>query len=73
VNDCQITRFDDVFRTPEAHGAGSVRKWVLSGQSAFDTPQVDLVAYWNLLGLTMDQIAAGIRNDVKRRMQPTRN
>lgn len=67
IIDGQISRFDDIFRTPEAHGAGSIRKWTLSSEPAFETPQVDLVAYWNLFGETMERMAASIRSGAQMR------
>lgn len=54
----QISRFDEAFRTPEAHGSGSIRKWVFSSQPAFDCKQIDLIVYWDLLQHTLDKIAA---------------
>lgn len=48
-----IEKFDNTFRTPEAHGTGSVRKWSLTMESFKDNPLIDLIGYWNIVNHTM--------------------
>lgn len=49
--------FDNVYRTPEAHGTGVLRKWSLSNLSFQDDPSFDLIlGYWNFLNQTMSNI-----------------
>ena len=45
----QVQEFDDKFRTPEVHGAGSVRKWSFTMYNMGDTPMVDIQTYMNWL------------------------
>jgi hypothetical protein len=45
----ELQRFDDHFRTAEAHGSGTLRKWTFSMHPLHQTPLVDLVGFWNLL------------------------
>jgi hypothetical protein len=54
----EIERFDGIYRTPEAHGTGALRKWSLSMQSMIDNPSGDLIGYWNII----NQIIANIGN-----------
>jgi hypothetical protein len=42
-----LTQFDNQFRTPEAHGAGVLRKWTLSMEEMADNPSFQLVDYLN--------------------------
>ena len=42
-----ITRFDETFRTSEAHGVGRLRKWSLSMQVMADNPSIELIWFWN--------------------------
>ena len=58
----QVARFDGSFRTPEAHGAGVLRKWLFSGDSIWDTPALNLVAYWNALAMVMQSLDKHIRD-----------
>jgi len=44
-----LTRFDNTFRTPEAHGTGVLRKWVFLMDSHWTNPQGELMDYWNFL------------------------
>ncbi|SDG06678.1 MULTISPECIES: hypothetical protein [unclassified Duganella] len=43
----RLTAFDNTFRTPEAHGTGSLRKWSFTMHSLDETPQIDLIRQWN--------------------------
>ncbi len=63
----QVADFDDRFRTPEAHGAGVLRKWLFSGNSIWDwdDPTLHLVAYWNALAMVMQTLDTYIRDAPK--------
>lgn len=45
--DSLINDFDNRFRSPEAHGTGSLRKWSLSHQAGINNPQISLASSWN--------------------------
>jgi len=44
-----LKAFDDVFRTPEAHGTGTLRKWSLTMAGFEGNPMLELTGYWNYL------------------------
>jgi len=44
-----LTNFDDKFRTAEAHGTGLLRKYSFTMESMANTPQIELIRYWNFL------------------------
>lgn len=44
-----LTQFDDMFRTPEAHGTGKLRKWSFLMIPANEDPAWELLGYWNML------------------------
>jgi len=44
-----LLKFDNEFRTPEAHGTGVLRKYSFTMQSMHQNPQIELVGYWNLV------------------------
>ncbi|WP_305838165.1 hypothetical protein [Photobacterium leiognathi] len=44
-----LTEFDKTFRTPEAHGTGSIWKYNFTMESLSDTALVELIGYWNFL------------------------
>jgi hypothetical protein len=46
-----ITEFDDTYRTAEAHGTGSLRKWSFIPLPPESNPKVDFLRYWNVLNL----------------------
>jgi hypothetical protein len=52
-----LDKFDQRFRTPEAHGTGALRKWTFTMDSMEKNPQVDLWGYWNALNNTTIAIA----------------
>lgn len=54
----EIELFDGIYRTPEAHGTGALRKWSLSMQSMIENPSGELIGYWNVI----NQIIANIGN-----------
>jgi hypothetical protein len=51
--DAILTRFDSVYRTPEAHGTGSLRKWTFSMESMDKNPQEELFLSWNKMNDAM--------------------
>jgi len=44
-----LTEFDRIFRTPEAHGTGSIWKYNFTMESITDNPLIELIGYWNFL------------------------
>lgn len=42
-----LQKFDDAFRTSEAHGVSALRKWNLSMQTVEENSTTDLLGYWN--------------------------
>lgn len=60
-----LEKFDDKFRTPEAHGTGAVRKWSLTMESFEGNPLLDLIGYWNIVNHTM-LVIGGIFDPAKR-------
>lgn len=51
--DGPLMRFDEKFRTPEAHGTGSLRKWAFLMYPARENPAVELLGYANMLNKLM--------------------
>ncbi|MFN7853427.1 MAG: hypothetical protein ACLBM3_14625 [Dolichospermum sp.] len=43
-----LERFDNSFRTPEAHGTGTIKKWSFI-EPMVDNPSFELMGYWNRL------------------------
>lgn len=48
-----LEKFDDMFRTPEAHGTGTIRKWSLTMEGFNGNPMFDLIDHWNFLNETL--------------------
>lgn len=48
-----LKKFDDAFRTPEAHGTGALRKWSLTMEGFEGNPMLDLIGHWNFLNQTL--------------------
>ena len=44
-----VDAFDSRYRTAEAHGAGSVRRWAFMENLDLESPQVDMFRAWNSL------------------------
>lgn len=44
-----IAEFDELFRTPEAHGTGNLRNWVFSMAQMHENPQIELIHAWNVM------------------------
>lgn len=56
ILDGPLMDFDDNFRTPEAHGTGTFRKWASHIDSAEENPEDEFRAYWNMLNRMMHKI-----------------
>lgn len=52
-----LTGFDNMFRTPEAHGTGSMRKWSFNMEPMTENPSIELIGYWNIMNETMIKIS----------------
>lgn len=48
-----IQDFDDTFRTSEAHGSGTLRKWSFLMKPAIETQLDQLIGYWNDINRVM--------------------
>lgn len=46
-----LTRFDNTFRTSEAHGTGTLRKYSFTMESMSENPQIELIGFWNALNI----------------------
>lgn len=44
-----LERFDNEFRTPEAHGTGALRKWSFTMEPMNENPSIKLIGHWNIL------------------------
>ena len=44
-----LDKFDDSFRTAEAHGTGVLRKSSFTMETLDKNPQLDLLGYWNVI------------------------
>jgi len=44
-----LTRFDNTFRTSEAHGTGVLRKYSFTMESMAENPQIELIGFWNAM------------------------
>jgi len=51
-----LENFDNKFRTAEAHGTGSLRKWSFNMDEMSESPLLELLGYWNLLNDTIHTI-----------------
>lgn len=49
----ELEKFDNAFRTPEAHGAGALRKWSLTMEGFEGNPMLELFRHWNFLNQTL--------------------
>jgi len=56
-----IEILDNQFRTPEAHGAGAIRKWSLSMLPIFESKDFKLISHWNIV----NSMARGLRETLK--------
>jgi hypothetical protein len=44
-----LSRFDNTFRTSEAHGTGVLRKYSFTMESMAENPQIELIDFWNAM------------------------
>lgn len=44
-----LTKFDNTFRTSEAHGTGVLRKYSFTMENLNQNPQIELIHFWNAL------------------------
>jgi hypothetical protein len=44
-----LSKFDDSFRTAEAHGTGVLRKYTFTMETLEKNPQIELLDYWNVV------------------------
>jgi hypothetical protein len=51
-----LQRFDDSFRTAEAHGTGILRKYSFTMDTLDKTPHIQLIGYWNLLNAVVSEV-----------------
>ena len=55
-----LEKFDNTFRTPEVHGTGAIRKWILNPKKYIDfndfNSPIILAEYWNELIVIVDEI-----------------
>lgn len=68
----KLTDFDNKFRTAEAHGTGSLRKFVFEMTSMADNSQEELLLYWNFLNETVDKVAKTILAQIDTNLQSKR-
>ncbi len=61
----KLEYFDNKYRTGEAHGTGTLRKFVFDMTLMIDNPQEELLMYWNFLNETVDKIAKTIAAQIK--------
>lgn len=50
--------FDNEFRTPEAHGTGTLRKWSFAVLIPREDPTQKLIMYWNLMNDVVARLGA---------------
>lgn len=51
-----VEQFDKLFRTPEAHGTGTLRKWSFLMEPMNKNPHGDLFGYWNYMNKTITSL-----------------
>ena len=56
------TAFDQKYRTEEAHGSGSTRKWSFVYLEGDDSPQDDMFWAWNSLNAVLARLGEAFRN-----------
>jgi hypothetical protein len=57
-----VTLFDDSFRTAEAHGTGTLRKYSFLMEPIQENPQIQLVGYWNFANEMIRQIGSYLKD-----------
>ncbi len=53
-----LTKFDDAFRTSEAHGTGILRKYSFTMEDMHKNPQIELIGYWNIVNEFISRVGA---------------
>jgi hypothetical protein len=53
-----LTKFDNAFRTPEAHGTGALRKYSFTMENMLKNPQIELIMYWNIVNEYISKVGA---------------
>ena len=66
----ELGKFDNTFRTAEAHGTGTIRKWSLTMQGIDENPMIDLFGHWNFLNSTAIAIATMLKSNDPRDIEP---
>jgi len=62
----KLEKFDNTFRTAEAHGTGVLRKFIFDMTSMTDNKQEELLLYWNFLNETIDKIGKLLEEHVNK-------
>ncbi|MBD2095848.1 hypothetical protein H6F90_11880 [Trichocoleus sp. FACHB-591] len=57
-----VTLFDDSFRTAEAHGTGTLRKYSFLMEPVQENPQIQLLGYWNFVNEMVTQMGGYLKN-----------
>lgn len=52
-----LSKFDDAFRTAEAHGTGTIRKWSFNLDAVNSNPNLQIIEYWNLINAVLHTTA----------------
>jgi hypothetical protein len=61
-----LSKFDNEFRTAEAHGTGVLRKYSFTMEAMHQNPQIELIGYWNMVNDFISKIGNMFKqNDAK--------
>ena len=58
-----LTKFDNKFRTPEAHGTGTLRKYSFTMESMAENPQIELIGFWNAMNVIILDIGQAFKSE----------
>lgn len=58
-----LTEFEKEFRTPEAHGTGSLRKWSFLMDNPNENPCIKFLGLWNVLLFVLSEIDKIFKQD----------
>jgi hypothetical protein len=64
-----LTKFDDTFRTPEAHGTGALRKYSFTMDSLLQNPQGELVGYWNAVNGFISNLGKAFNSNIDKQSE----
>ena len=53
-----LTKFDDSFRTSEAHGTGVLRKFSFIMDAQPTNPELELIGYWNIINAFISKLGS---------------